>query len=244
MSFLSALLGWREILTYEVMFNQTRLALHYTQDPEMALELLRTSTGNPDLELSADERAAISAEGFKIVPKEGTQIAVRISPSNPGVSPSEHIRFWAHYQVKVLYNLGLDTGTAQHILSGLSLITASGIEADTDCIALVGEELGIRFVPSTSPARVRFSGRFYSKGAVRMIQTEFPNALDDSLLWLSGVGLLQAALVANTDDGHAVAVLAQTVNNLLELLTSRRAISLSELSQLPEVAYVSAGGAA
>lgn len=243
MGFIATLLGWRELLTYGITFNQPRLAVHYTRDPDMARDLLRASTGDQDLELSPEGAASIRLEGFKIVPREGTQIAARVTASSSSAPATEQIRLWAHYQTKLQFNLGRDT-TSDHILSGLALITASDFTRDTDCIALVGDELGIRFVPETSPVRTHFSGKFYAKGSIhRMIQTHFPYAVDNSLLWLSGVGLVQAAVVANSDDDEALGVLTRTARNLLELLSSRRAISPSDLSQLPEIAYMRAMGA-
>lgn len=244
MGLLASLLGWKKLLNYEIAFDKPKIEMLYTKEPDVALEFLRAVANNPDLQLEPSQAEAIRAEGLRLFPSGGIKVAVTVVPVDQRIPPMEYVRLWAFYQAKIIFNLGYKVELATLATDMVNVVSLNDITRDTDCIAELGYEDGIRFCSRLSQPASLFTGEFHAKGSVdRYINTLFPLQLDEHEVCVSGIALMHHVVLANRDDADALGVLTRTARSLVDLCASAQYQLTPALAvQIPQTAYLKAIG--
>jgi len=244
MGFLASLLGWKKLFAYQIAFDKHTIEMYYTKEPEPALEFLRATANNPDLQLEPGQAEAIRSNGLRLFPGDGTQVAVTVTPITQAIPLIEHIRFWAFYQAKIIFNLGYNLDLARLATDAVHVVSLNDITQNTDCIAELGYEGGVRFSSTVSQHASLFTGEFYARGAInRFINTRFPSQPDEHLAQISGIALMQYVVLSNRHDPAALQVLTKTARNLVDLcISARYQLNPALAVQIPSTAYLKALG--
>jgi hypothetical protein len=201
MSLFARLVGWKQVLRYQIAFDRPKTGLHLHDAPTF------------------EERQYASPwfyewYGEQLVSIDPTRVSVRVEPLFAEMPTEEYIRLWASYEAKILFNLAYNPQSAGIAMRALEMAQLR-IGDDADCLKPLGWGERLRVVDKVPETHSVYTGEFYARGGVnRMIQTHFPRPVDDLQVAISGIALLHHAVVANRGNAYALCVLARTALNL------------------------------
>jgi hypothetical protein len=204
--------------------------------------LFRLGQGAPDPEL-------LELLTYEIHFAADGRVAAAVRPSVPSVPPHEHIRLWASYAARTIFNLGgIQKDGAQVVLHTIQAIAAHGIAPDTDYFTLGSPAHRLRRAASVATPAATFHGVFYAyrhlEESGRMITTLFPPHPPRPYTLHAGTALLHAAIAANRADPGALETIGRVAENLgalySEQLATRQRNHVADLVHLPASAYQAA----
>ena len=182
---------------------------------------------------------------YKIFFDQNNKVAVNIKKEVSTVPTPEYIRLWAFYQAKIIYNLGYPNNlSAIMSLGSLSKIIEKDIDSNTDCFKRANLDDVVQYSDRFISPITKYDGEFFAKGSInRSIKTHFPMQNTEQEVVYSGIALMQYCININKNDKYALDILTNTARNFLALYKDGMGSGISDITQIPQTAYLEAIGA-
>ena len=182
---------------------------------------------------------------FEILIDSDNNSIVNITEDVPTVQLPDYIRLWAHYQSKIIYNLGFPGNVSANIaLGAISKIAGEKFDENVDCFNRAQLDDVAKYTDKISAITKRYYGEFFGKGAMRrFIKTHLPiNGTEQEIVY-SAIALMQYCIDKIKHDPETLAIFYDIILNMVAIYNAGHGGSISDVTGIPYSAYMEAIGA-
>ena len=182
---------------------------------------------------------------FEILIDSANNITVNITEEVPTVQLPDYIRLWAHYQSKIIYNLGFPRNVSANIsLGAISKIVETQFDDNVDCFKRAQLNDVAQYTDKISAITKRYHGEFFGKGATtRFIKTHLPSDGTEQEIVYSAIALMQYCINKVKQDSEMLDIFYNTNLNMVAIYNAGHGGNLSDVTGIPYSAYMEAIGA-
>jgi len=182
---------------------------------------------------------------FEILCDSENNITVNISEDVPTVQLPDYIRLWAHYQSKIIYNLGFPNNVSANIsLGAIGKIAEEKFNENIDCFKRAQLNDVAQYTDKISTITKRYHGEFFGKGATtRFIKTHLPFDGTEQEVVYSAIALMQYCIDKIKHDPEMLDIFYDTNSNMVAIYNAGHGGSIGDVAGIPYSAYMEAIGA-
>ena len=182
---------------------------------------------------------------FEILFDSDNNIIVNITKEVPTVQLPDYIRLWAHYQSKIIYNLGFPRNVSANIsLGAISKIVEIQFDENVDCFKRAQLNDVAQYTDKISAITKKYHGEFFGKGATtRFIKTYTPSDGTEQEVVYSAIALMQYCINKIKHDPEMLDTFYDTNINMVAIYSAGHGGNIGDVTGIPHTAYMEAIGA-
>jgi len=176
---------------------------------------------------------------YKILFSNKKEVSVHIKHEFKSISFFEHLRFWAFYSSKILWNFGFSEGrnpNVQKYLESIQKIALDDFKNKIDCFKIAGLKDDISYIDYCYTNNCQCEGSFLKKDNTRSIITKFPLEITEDQVIFSGIAILQ--YIINISVGYKDLKMLKNVVNYFIFYCDKQE-KMKNMNAIGETAYYS-----